>query len=53
MVKERSNLISKVNNVPRNCKHSETKAYFKAIYDDLFQKVDGSYEKLGNFIETK
>ena len=53
MVETRNNLISKVNSAPKAKKSSESKAYFKEIYNELFETTDKSFEKLSKLIETK
>jgi len=52
-VEMRNNLIAKVNNAPRTEKRSETKAYYKAIYNELISTADKSFEKLSKLIENK
>ncbi len=49
---KRNDLFSKINKAPRNNK-KETKAYFKAINNELIENVDNSFEKLSKFIEKK
>ncbi len=52
-VEMRNNLISKVNNPPKTEKKSETKAYYKGIYNELLTTTDQSFEKLSKLIEKK
>jgi hypothetical protein len=52
-VEMRNNLISRVNSAPREGKRSETKAYYKAIYDELISNADKTFEKLSKLIESK
>lgn len=53
MVEVRNSLIAKVNNAPKFEKKSESKAYYKAIYDELIASADKSFEKLSKLIEAK
>jgi len=52
-VEMRNNLISRVNSAPRTAKRAETKAYYKAIYDELISNADTSFDKLSKLIESK
>ena len=49
----RNGLISRINDVPKSGKKTEVKAHFKAIYDELFEKVDSSFDKLSKVVESK
>ena len=49
---KRNELLSKIGKAPRNNK-KETKAYFKAIYNELIEKADNSFEKLSKLIDKK
>jgi len=49
---KRNELLSKIGKAPRNNK-KETKAYFNAIYNELIEKADNSFEKLSKLIDKK
>jgi hypothetical protein len=53
IAEKRNDLIARTNDVPKSGKRSEIKAHFKAIYDDLFEKIDSSFDKLSKVVEAK
>lgn len=53
IAEKRNDLIARINDVPKSGVKKEVKAHFKAIYDDLFEKVDSSFEKLSKLVEAK
>lgn len=52
MSEKGNELLTKIGKAPKNNK-KETKAYFKAIYNELIEKADSSFEKLSKLIEKK
>lgn len=53
IAEKRNDLFDRINDVPKSGKRQDIKAHFKAIYDDLFEKVDSSFDKLSKVIEAK